>query len=57
MKYVIKMGSYVMIYIPRFIKIGFSHSKVDREDTERYGHHGDGINLLPFVQNKESRLK
>jgi hypothetical protein len=41
-----------MIYIPRFINIGFSHSKVDREDTI-YGYHGDSI----LAQNKESRLE
>jgi hypothetical protein len=30
MKYAVEMGSGAMIYIPKFHKDGFSHSKVDK---------------------------
>jgi hypothetical protein len=53
MKYAVEMGSGAMIYIPSFIKIG------GRGFTDKQAHrqHGDRINLLLFLQNKESRLK
>jgi hypothetical protein len=54
MKNAVEMGSGVRIYIPSFIKIGSGIQKLMRE-THR--HRGDLARLLPFSQNKESRLK
>jgi hypothetical protein len=41
MKYAVKMGSGAMMHIPRFVKIGFGHSEVDRWDTQIHKQHGD----------------
>jgi hypothetical protein len=54
MKYVVQMGSGVMIYIPSFIKIGSAIQKLI--DSQKHRQHGDRISLLLFFQNKESRL-
>jgi hypothetical protein len=59
MKYSVEMGSGAMIYIhcTRFHKDWFSHSKVDRGDSQTHRQHGDWMSLFLFFQNKESRLK
>jgi hypothetical protein len=47
MKYVVEMGSGVMIYICiKFHKNLFRHSKVNRGNTEIHRQHGDRISLL-----------
>jgi hypothetical protein len=46
MKYAFEMGSGVMIYIPSFIKIWFSHSKFDKGDIQTHRQHGNRISLL-----------
>jgi hypothetical protein len=50
---IVEMGSGIMTYIPSFVNIdsGF------RRDTQTHRQRGDHINLLSFLQNKESRLK
>jgi hypothetical protein len=50
MKYIVEMGSGPMIYIPSFVKIGAGIEKLIHRP------HGDLINLLSFLQNKESGL-
>jgi hypothetical protein len=60
MKYAVKMGSDVMIYIPNFIMIG---SAIQKLIWVWWGwgvlhrQHGDRISLLLFFENEESRLK
>jgi hypothetical protein len=54
MKYAVQMGLSVMMYIPNFAKIGSGiwkliGSGIHRQNAER-------INLLSFIQNKESRV-
>jgi hypothetical protein len=57
-KYVIQMGSVVIIYVhTKFHKDWFRHSKFNREDTQTHRQHGDCINLIFFLQNKVGRLK
>jgi hypothetical protein len=59
MKYVVEMGSDAVIYITKFHKDWFRHSKVNgwRDDSQTHKYHGDCISLLLFFQNKESRPK
>jgi hypothetical protein len=54
MKYVVKMGSGVMINAQSFIKIGSGTQKLTMSDSQTPRQHGDLIRLL--FQNKESRL-
>jgi hypothetical protein len=59
MKYAVEMGSGSMKYIPCFIKIGSSLQKrIGDGDIHRHADSiCDLISLLPFFQNKESRLE
>jgi hypothetical protein len=57
MKYDVEMNSGDMIYIPSFINIGRGIEKLLGGDTQTHRQHGDLISLIPFFQNKESRLK
>jgi hypothetical protein len=50
------MGSNAMTHIPSFIKIGSGIQKLIRGDSQKHRKNGDRISLLPFFQNKESRL-
>jgi hypothetical protein len=52
MKYAVEMDSGALYH-----KDGFSHSKVDKGDTQIHRQHGDRISLLLFFLNKKSRLK
>jgi hypothetical protein len=54
MKYAVLMGSGAMIYIPSYIKIGSAIQKWGDAQTHR--QKGERISLLPFFQNKGSRL-
>jgi hypothetical protein len=59
MKYAVEMGSAAMIYIRKFHKDWFRHSKVDGGGGFRHIdiQHGARISLLSFFfQNKESKL-
>jgi hypothetical protein len=56
-KYAVEMGSGPMIYTPSFINIGSVIQNLIGVDTETHRQKGDLISLLPFFQNKESRLK
>jgi hypothetical protein len=46
MKYVVEMGSVVMIYIPSFIKIGSVIQKLMGGDIQTHIQHTDRIRLL-----------
>jgi hypothetical protein len=51
MKYAFEMGSSVMIYIPRLIKIGSGIQKfMGRRDSQIHRQHGDLISLLLFFK-------
>jgi hypothetical protein len=54
MKYAVVVGSFAMIYIPSFIKIGSGIQKLIRGDSQRLRRHGDLISLLLYFQNKEA---
>jgi hypothetical protein len=41
----------------KFCTYWFRHSKVNGVDSQTHGQHDDHINLLPFLQNKKSKLK
>jgi hypothetical protein len=55
-KCAVEMGSGAMIYVPSFMKIGPGIQKLKGGGGTRR-QHGDRISVLPFLQNKESRLK
>jgi hypothetical protein len=57
MKYAVKMGSGVMIYIPSFIKTDTAIQGLIWKDVQTHRLHCDRINLLLFCQNKEIRLR
>jgi hypothetical protein len=59
MKYAIEIGSGAMIYIPSFIKIGSGIQKLMGGEGYLWTHkqRGDGISLILFFQNKESRRR
>jgi hypothetical protein len=59
MKYVVKMGLGVMIYVPSFVKIGSGIQKLIGGLHRHTDHRQDGhrMSLLFFVQNKENKLK
>jgi hypothetical protein len=48
MKYPVEMGSGTMMHVPKFNKDWFSHSEVDRRDTQIHTHRGDRINIHSF---------
>jgi hypothetical protein len=54
MKYAVEMGSGAMKYILNFVKIG---SGIQILIGKVHTQHGDRISLLPFFQNRGSRLK
>jgi hypothetical protein len=53
MKYTVEVGSGVTIYMPSFIKTG---PDIEELKGGLHRQHGDGISLLLFFQNKESKL-
>jgi hypothetical protein len=57
MRYAVEMGSGTMICMPTFIKIGSGLQTLIWGDTQIHRQYGDHINLLLFLQNKESTLK
>jgi hypothetical protein len=57
MKCAVEMGSGALIYTPGFIKIGLENQKLIRGDSQTHRQHGYRVCLLPFFENKESRLK
>jgi hypothetical protein len=58
MKYAVEMGSGAVIYIISFVKIGSGIQKLmgGGGGTQTHRQLGDGISLLLFIKNKESRL-
>jgi hypothetical protein len=55
MKRIIEVGSGFMTYIHTYIHTySYINTYIQGEYTDR--EHGDRISLLPFIQNKESRL-
>jgi hypothetical protein len=59
MKYAIEMGSDVMIYLPRFVKIGSAIQKLTAggyTDIQKHRQHGDLISLHLDFQTKECNI-
>jgi hypothetical protein len=56
MKYVAEMGSDIVIYTQNFIKISSDIQECDKGASKTCRQPGDGISLLLFFQNQESRL-
>jgi hypothetical protein len=59
MKYTVEMDSGAMICIPSFIKIGSGIQKLMggiHRETYTDTQHWQGISLLSFFQNEESRI-
>jgi hypothetical protein len=54
MKYAVEIGSGTIIYITKFHKGLFRHSKVRKEISRQ---HGEGVSLLLFFEKKKSMLK
>jgi hypothetical protein len=57
MKYVVKMGSGAMIYIPSFLKIGSDIHKLRGRNSQTHRQLRVRTCLRSFYQNKKSRLK
>jgi hypothetical protein len=56
MNYIVEMGSGAIIYVTRFDKYWFRHSKV-AGGGYTYREQGDLISLLLLFKNEECRLK